>query len=155
MIDILSLVIAILSLVVAICAILCSIILYCESMFRSLFVSYISNENLVGFYNKLETGKIQFELFNSKTKSKEISKQENDLDSFLAIMNAIVTIRKSYFKNKLIRREAILICKKCKTYVFGREDRWTSLRESIEKYEKTLNREYEKMANKLFVEKRS
>ena len=146
MIDILSLVMAILSLVVAICAILCSIILYCESMFRSLFVSYISNENLVGFYNKLEAGKIHFELFNSKTKSKEISKQENDLDSFLSIMNAIVTIRKSYFKSKLIRREAILICRKCKVYVTNRKTRWTSLIESIEKYENKLD--YENKKNK-------
>ena len=147
-INILSLVITILSLAAAICAILCSIILYCESMFRSLFVSYISNENLVSFYNKLEAGKIHFELFNSKTKSKEISKQENDLDSFLSIMNAIVTIRKSYFKSKLIRREVTLICKQCKAYVFRRKDRWTNLMESIEKYEKKLDRENEKIAYK-------
>lgn len=117
----------ILSLVIAVSAIVCSIVLYCESMFRSLFVAYISNESLVSFYNKLEEGTIDFNLFDKKVKSKETIKLQDNLDSFLGIMNAIVSIRKSYFKNKLLEREVIVIVNTCMKYVEDRKNRWENL----------------------------
>lgn len=130
------------------------------------FAQYIYNGiqcDLSGYINSSDPDlKIDINDFNSDFLKENLElAYKNDDTSTPYIMglpfnkSTEVTIQKSYFKNKLIRREAILICKQCKTYVFGREDRWTSLIESIEKYEKTLNREYEKIANKLFVEKRS
>lgn len=130
----------ILNLILSISAIVCAVALYYESMFRSLFLAYISNESLVSFYNKLEEGIIDFELFDEKVKSKATIKLQDNLDSFLSIMNVIASLHKRYFKSKLLKREAVVITNTCMKYITDRKNRWKNLYNVITKTSKQGNR---------------